>query len=60
VGQVEVVKDQQLLIKERILENKTLEKLEKSITKVKKNLIEEEDPKLHMKEGVVVKRLMEL
>jgi hypothetical protein len=59
VGQVEVVKDQQLLIKERILENKTLEKLEKSIMKVKKNLIVEEDPKLHMKEEVEVKRLME-
>jgi len=52
--------DPLLLIKKRILENKTSEKLEKSMMKVKKNLIVEADHKLHMKEEAEVKILTEL
>jgi hypothetical protein len=55
----EVLTDQLLLIKGRILENKALEKLEKSKMKVKKNLIVEVDHKLHMKEEAEVKILKE-
>lgn len=55
----EVVTDQLLLIKGRILVNKMSEKLEKSMMKVKKNLIVEADHKLPMKEEVEVKILTE-